>query len=114
MERIKITGGRVLEGRIRPAAAKNSVLPLLAASLLCSRPCVLRGVPRLSDVDASLALLRAVGAGPVRRGPDILLPPAAVCGHVPPELAGAMRGSVFYLAPLLVLAGTVELPLPGG
>ena len=114
MERIKITGGRVLEGRIRPAAAKNSVLPLLAASLLCSRPCVLRGVPRLSDVDASLALLRAVGAGPVRRGPDILLPPAAVSGHVPPELAGAMRGSVFYLAPLLVRAGTVELPLPGG
>lgn len=114
MERIKITGGRVLSGRIRPAAAKNSVLPLLAASLLCARPCALRGVPRLSDVDASLALLRAVGANPVRRGPDILLPPASVSGHVPPELAGAMRGSVFYLAPLLVRAGSVEMPLPGG
>lgn len=114
MERIGITGGRVLAGRIRPAAAKNSVLPLLAASLLCARPCVLRGVPQLSDVDASLALLRAVGANPVRRGPDILLPPATVCGRVPPELAGAMRGSVFYLAPLLVRAGRVEMPLPGG
>lgn len=114
MERIRITGGRVLAGRIRPAAAKNSVLPLLAASLLCARPCVLRGVPQLSDVDASLALLRAVGANPVRRGPDILLPPATVCGRVPPELAGAMRGSVFYLAPLLVRAGRVEMPLPGG
>lgn len=114
MERIRITGGRVLAGRIRPAAAKNSVLPLLAASLLCARPCVLRGVPRLSDVDASLALLRAVGASPVRRGPDILLPPATVTGQVPPELAGAMRGSVFYLAPLLVRAGRVEMPLPGG
>lgn len=114
MERIKITGGRVLSGKIRPAAAKNSVLPLLAASLLCSRPCVLRGVPELSDVDASLALLRAVGAGPVRRGPDILLPPSEVCGRVPPALAGAMRGSVFYLAPLLVRAGMVEMPLPGG
>ena len=114
MERIRITGGRVLAGKIRPAAAKNSVLPLLAASLLCARPCVLRGVPRLSDVDASLALLRAVGACPVRRGPDILLPPATVCGRVPPELAGAMRGSVFYLAPLLVRAGMVEMPLPGG
>lgn len=114
MERIRITGGRVLAGRIRPAAAKNSVLPLLAASILCARPCVLRGVPQLSDVDASLALLRAVGANPVRRGPDILLPPATVCGRVPPELAGAMRGSVFYLAPLLVRAGRVEMPLPGG
>lgn len=114
MERIRITGGRVLAGKIRPAAAKNSVLPLLAASLLCARPCVLRGVPQLSDVDASLALLRAVGASPVRRGPDILLPAATVCGRVPPELAGAMRGSVFYLAPLLVRAGRVEMPLPGG
>ena len=114
MERIRITGGRVLAGNIRPAAAKNSVLPLLAASLLCAKPCVLRGVPRLSDVDASLALLRAVGANPVRRGPDILLPPATVCGQVPPALAGAMRGSEFYLAPLLVRSGTVEMPLPGG
>lgn len=114
MERIRITGGRVLTGKIRPAAAKNSVLPLLAASLLCAKPCVLRGVPRLTDVDASLALLRAVGANPVRRGPDILLPPATVTGRVPPELAGAMRGSVFYLAPLMVRAGTVEMPLPGG
>ena len=114
MERIRITGGRVLAGRIRPAAAKNSVLPLLAASLLCSEPCVLRGVPDLADVDASLALLRSVGACPERRGADILLPPCPVTGVVPPGLAGAMRASVFYLAPLLVRAGTVELPLPGG
>lgn len=114
MERIRITGGRVLTGRIRPAAAKNSVLPLLAAGLLCAKPCVLRGVPWLSDVDASLALLRTVGANPVRRGPDILLPPAQVTGSVPPELAGTMRGSVFYLAPLLVRTGSVEMPLPGG
>lgn len=114
MERIRITGGRVLTGRIRPAAAKNSVLPLLAAGLLCTKPCVLRGVPRLSDVDASLALLRSVGANPLRRGPDILLPPADVTGCVPPGPAGAMRGSVFYLAPLLVRAGRVKMPLPGG
>lgn len=114
MERIRITGRRVLAGSIRPAAAKNNVLPLLAASLLCAKPCVLRGVPQLSDVEASMALLRAVGANPVRRGPDILLPPATVSGTVPPELAGAMRGSVFYLAPLLVRAGRVEMPLPGG
>ena len=62
MEWIEVTGGRPLAGRIRPAAAKNSVLPLLAATLLCAQPCTLRGVPPLADVRASLALLEAVGA----------------------------------------------------
>ena len=73
MQTITIHGRRTLHGSIRPAAAKNSTLPLLAATLLCDGPCRLRDVPRLADVDTSLALLDAVGArvrrcGAVRRG----------------------------------------------
>ena len=117
MQTITITGGHTLHGTIRPAAAKNSVLPLLAATLLCGGPCCLRGVPDLADVDTSLALLQAVGAGASRHGPDLCtlpVPAAALCGEIPPALAGAMRSSVFYLAPLLCRAGMVRLPLPGG
>ena len=115
MEYIEVTGGQVLSGCIRPAAAKNSVLPLLAATLLCGKPCTLLAVPRLRDVDTSLALLKAVGADAKREGENILTrPTASVTGTVPPELAGAMRGSVFYLAPLLTRAGRAELALPGG
>ncbi len=115
MQIYRITGGRALCGRIRPAAAKNSVLPLLAATLLCSEPCRLRGVPRLADVDTSLRLLRAVGAEAAWQGGDILTKPTALlCGDIPPQLAGAMRSSVFYLAPLLLRCGRVTLPLPGG
>lgn len=117
MQTITITGGHTLHGTIRPAAAKNSVLPLLAATLLCAGPCCLRDAPALSDVDTSLALLRAVGARAVRHGPDLCTLPADVrdlCGEIPPHLAGAMRSSVFYLAPLLCRAGMVRLPLPGG
>ncbi|WP_455502317.1 UDP-N-acetylglucosamine 1-carboxyvinyltransferase [Gemmiger sp.] len=110
-----ITGRRALRGRIRPAAAKNSTLPLLAATLLCQGPCRLRDAPRLADVDTSLALLRAVGADVRRDGGDVCTRPAdAVCGDIPDHLAGAMRSSVFYLAPLLFRAGYVRLPLPGG
>ena len=47
MEYIEVTGGNPLRGSIRPAAAKNSVLPLLAATLLCAQPCTLRRVPLL-------------------------------------------------------------------
>lgn len=114
MEWIEVTGGRPLAGRIRPAAAKNSVLPLLAATLLCAQPCTLRGVPPLADVRASLALLEAVGAAVRFAGGCVYTAPRPVSGRVPPGPAAAMRGSVFYLAPLLVRAGRVELPLPGG
>ena len=110
-----ITGRRALRGRIRPAAAKNSTLPLLAATLLCQGPCRLRDAPRLADVDTSLALLRAVGADVRRDGADVCTrPAAAICGDIPDRLAGAMRSSVFYLAPLLFRTGYVRLPLPGG
>lgn len=115
MQTITIHGRQPLHGSIRPAAAKNSALPLLAASLLCGGPCRLRGVPALADVDTSLALLQAVGADARRCGADICTRPTdALCGEIPDYLAGAMRSSVFYLAPLLCRSGYVRLPLPGG
>ena len=115
MQIITIHGGRTLHGRIRPAAAKNSVLPLLAASLLSSTPSRLRAVPPLADVATSLALLQAVGAGAMRQGSDLVVTPAGpLQGEIPDYLAGAMRSSVFYLAPLLCRVGMVRLPLPGG
>ena len=74
MQTITIHGRRTLHGSIRPAAAKNSTLPLLAATLLCDGPCRLRDVPRLADVDTSLALLDAVGARCGAAGRDRLHP----------------------------------------
>ena len=115
MQLITVNGGRTLHGRIRPAAAKNSVLPLLAATLLCRTPSRLRAVPPLADVATSLALLQAVGATAERQGRDLLVDPRGpLQGEIPDYLAGAMRSSVFYLAPLLCRVGMVRLPLPGG
>ena len=117
MQTLLLKGRRPLRGSWCPPAAKNSVLPLLAATLLCTEPCTLRGVPRLADVDTSLALLAAVGADAARVGEDIVtrpVPDGALRGTIPPALAGAMRSSVFYLAPLLIRCGAVRLPAPGG
>ena len=61
--RIWVMGGRPLNGTAAIPAAKNSVLPLLAAALLCRGPVRLRAVPRLSDVECSLGLLRGAGRG---------------------------------------------------
>ena len=60
-ERIVVTGGRPLNGSVKIPAAKNSVLPLFAASLLCTGEVRLQAVPRLADVEHCMALLRGVG-----------------------------------------------------
>ena len=115
MQTIIITGGRTLQGTVCPESAKNSVLPLMAAALLCRGRVTLHSVPRLADVETSIALLRAVGADVQRRGADLVLcADTPLCGQIPARLSGAMRSSVFYLAPLLCRTGTVRLPLPGG
>lgn len=93
MEYIEVTGGNPLRGSIRPAAAKNSVLPLLAATLLCAQPCTLRRVPLLRDVQTSLDLLRAVGSGAAWAGQDLVTQPSRqISGRVPTALAGGYAG----------------------
>lgn len=88
-EQIVVTGGWPLNGTVRVPAAKNSVLPLLAAALLCQRPVRLRGVPRLSDVECSLALLRGAGCTAQWQGSDV-----ALSGQPGPEHpAGANSGT---------------------
>ena len=114
-EILRVRGGRPLEGTVRLPSAKNSVLPILAAAVLADGPVVLRDVPDLADVHASVAILRALGLTVRRRGGDLHLLPAQVPGWQLPEApARAMRSSVFYLAPVLHRAGCVRMPMPGG
>ena len=94
--------------------AKNSVLPLLAASVLCSGPVRLEQVPRLSDVEDCLAILRAVGCTAVWEGEDIQVSGPPVWCRMPLEETERMRASVLFAAPLLARLGRVETALPGG
>ncbi len=109
-----VRGGRPLRGSVRVPAAKNSVLPLLAASALCGGPVRLRGVPRLSDVEDCLGLLRAVGCPAGWDGADLVCggPPAAC--RLPAAESSRMRASILFAAPVLGRLGRVETVLPGG
>ena len=112
MQLITITGGRTLHGRIRPAAAKNSVLPLLAATLLCRTPSRLRAVPPLADVATSLALLQSVGAKAEQQGSDLFVAPGQdLQGEIPDYLAGAGT-PVVVIQGGKPLQGTAWTPLP--
>jgi UDP-N-acetylglucosamine 1-carboxyvinyltransferase len=111
---ITIVGGRPLRGAVQIPAAKNSVLPLLAACLLCRGPVRLRAVPRLSDVEVCLALLRSAGMSAGRVGEDILVQGTPCTVRLPRQQSEKMRASILFAAPLLARLGRVETVLPGG
>ena len=109
-----ITGGRPSQGRVEVPAAKNSVLPLLAAALLCSGPVRLQNVPRLTDVEDCLALLRGVGCTAGWQGAALAVQGQPMRTDLAPEAAGRMRASILFCAPLLARLGRVSTVLPGG
>ena len=62
MEKLLITGGEPLKGEVKISGAKNSVLPILAASLLCDEDVIIGNVPHLQDVTTTISLLTEMGA----------------------------------------------------
>ncbi len=115
IEELIIRGGRPLRGELRPQGAKNSVLPLLAASLLFTGGCVLHNCPHLSDVDAAVEILKALGCTVAREGHSIRVESGNLCTEeIPEELMGTMRSSVLFLGPLMARLGRCRLSQPGG
>ena len=115
MKEIIIEGQQRLEGTLTVQGAKNSVLPILAATLLHPGLSVLRGCPRLSDVDASIRILQHLGCD-ARWENDTLLVDASgpVRWDVPEKLMREMRSSVIFLGAILARMGRAELSYPGG
>lgn len=115
MAELLIHGGAPLCGEITIQGAKNSALPILAATLLTRETCVLEHVPRLTDVDASCAILRHLGAR-VERGKHTLTVTAGEVtdAEIPDALMRAMRSSILFVGPLLARTGRAACALPGG
>ncbi len=115
MATLVIEGGRALCGTLRLHGAKNSALPLLAASLLLSSPVIFDRCPPLSDVAASTAILTHLGCTVTRCGEVIeVIPPAACRDSIPQTLMREMRSSIVFLGPILAKAGRACLTFPGG
>ena len=110
-----IEGGRPLYGTARVHGAKNSVLPILAATVLCQGTSVIHNCPDLSDVRASLAILEHLGCKVARAGDTITVDASVVTGNdVPDRLMREMRSSVIFLGAILARTGAAELSMPGG
>ena len=95
-----------LSGEVTIHGAKNSVLPILAATLLCRTPCVLHNCPDILDVTHTRAILHSLGCASERRGASVYIDPRSCAGHsIPPELAASMRASSLFLGALLARQG---------
>lgn len=116
MDKLAIQGGIRLSGEIRAAGAKNSALPILAATLLTDDAVLVRNVPHLYDITTMLELLGSMGIEPVV---DAELNVEVKSGSVtdcsaPYALVKTMRASILVLGPLLAHFGRAEVALPGG
>lgn len=115
---LRIRPGRPLEGDIEIKGAKNSVLKLMAATLLASGTHVIRNVPEITDVSIMSDLLRAMGVAVseiVDGTLTITVPPEdEVVPRAPYELVEKIRASIVVLGPLVARYRMTEVSMPGG
>lgn len=116
MRKLIITGGQPLFGEAWISGAKNSVLPILAGSLLADEPVTIGNVPHLQDVTTMMELLGQFGVKlMLNEKMHIEIDPRSINNfHAPYELVRTMRASILVLGPLLAHFGQARVSLPGG
>ncbi|MBR2033964.1 MAG: UDP-N-acetylglucosamine 1-carboxyvinyltransferase [Alphaproteobacteria bacterium] len=123
MDRIKVRGGKPLEGQIFISGAKNAALPLICATLLTDETVTLTNMPILSDIRAMNKLLEQLGTQIDEFDDYVDEHPAKTYSYrtkeatslvAPYDYVRKMRASYYVLGPLLARYGRCELSLPGG
>lgn len=116
MEKLLISGGKPLKGEVRISGAKNSVLPILAASLLSDEEVIIGNVPHLQDVTTTISLLTEMGATlSIDEKMKVSINASSVKSfYAPYEMVKTMRASILVLGPLIAHFGKAKVSLPGG
>lgn len=111
----QIIGGRPLEGAVKIHGAKNSVLPILAATLVSGAQYTIDNCPEISDVETALDILRLLGCTARRVGAQVFVDTRnAENREIPAELMKKMRAAIIFLGALLARFGSAALSAPGG
>ena len=115
MDVYRITGGRRIAGTARVRAAKNAVLPILAAALLAGEPVAVLNCPRIADVDNMLAILGTLGCRWKREGAEVSIDAADASGwEMPRHLSKSLRSSIFMMGSILGRFRRAAVTYPGG
>ena len=114
-ERFRVVGGAQLRGEVTVSGAKNSVLKLMAASLLAAGKTTITNVPDIADVDIMADLLTRLGCTVERSSSQLTIDVPQTPGHrADYDLVRKMRASINVLGPLVARVGEAEVALPGG
>lgn len=115
MSRFIVSGGERLSGEVEVQGAKNSALPILAATILTKGENVLHNCSRLSDVTTALKILRYLGCNANIVGNTAIVNADNMCGSdIPNHLMREMRSSIVFLGAILSRTGKAYLSFPGG
>ena len=116
MDKLIITGGIRLDGEIRISGAKNSALPILAATLLADTPVTVCNLPHLHDITTMIELFGRMGVQPIiDEKLSVEVDASSIKTLVAPyELVKTMRASILVLGPMVARFGEAEVALPGG
>ena len=115
MSEYTVVGGNKLSGTVKISGAKNSALPILAASLVTGDEVCIKNCPNLSDVDATINILRLFGCKICREKNDVFINSreTSFC-EIPEPLMREMRSSIIFLGALLSKYNEASLSMPGG
>ena len=115
MAKILINGGKTLSGEVKISGAKNAVLPIMSATLLCPGRFTIHNVPDLRDTRTMMQLLEITGAKTEFNNGSICIDSTGVNNpEAPYDLVKTMRASFYVLGPLISRFGKVLVSLPGG
>ncbi len=116
MAKILVNNSGPLHGEVEISGAKNSVLPLLAATIMTEDVCVIEDVPDLADVSVMKQMLRKYGAeiDDSDKGTLRIRTPKIITCEGDRDLVQEMRASLFTMGPMLARYGKVVMPMPGG
>src|ERR1700685_1428315 len=114
MESFLIKGGVPLHGEVTISGSKNAALPIMAATLLTDEPCIIRGVPELSDTRFMAQILQSLGAQVKFQNDTLTVRVKKIRGYADYELVRKMRGSICIAGPLLARLHKARISLPGG
>ena len=114
MESFLIKGGVPLHGEVNISGSKNAALPIMAATLLTDEPCVVRGVPNLSDTRFMAQILKSLGAAATFDNGVLSVRAKKIQGYADYNLVRKMRGSICVAGPLLARLRKARISLPGG
>lgn len=115
LDRFRVTGGANLRGDVSVTGAKNSVLKLMAASILAAGTTTIENVPEIADVDIMSDLLTRLGCTVIHTKDIVTIDVPEKLGYrADYDLVRKMRASINVLGPLVARIGRAEVALPGG